>query len=214
MFFFAITTSCNKQNNEDFIKQEEFGLSSEQLNYAKEFKGLSAEEVLFKLKEEKKISENLYQRLVVSSKPENRDSIYSKVLKRISTNSVSNSSTAITLSMDRNPRPPSDFEDEILAQAYEYSMLELELMGMSWGCAGAIAGVGLSIAGLFVGGGVLTVAAAAIWGASHVVSVMSLTACAPAEKSNFVEKMEPFETELDYQRYLIMRPLNFIEAPH
>ncbi|MDR6783891.1 hypothetical protein ABIE26_002720 [Pedobacter africanus] len=91
----------------------------------------------------------------------------------------------------------SAFEQQVM---FDYIMLELTNQGISWGCAAAIAGVGLSIAGLFIGGPV-TIAAAALWGASHVLTVMSLTACAPKHKK-FVEDIQlQYATEQDYIDY-------------
>lgn len=77
---------------------------------------------------------------------------------------------------------PIIITDPIFSQmVFDHMTIDLMSRGISWGCAGAIAGIGLSIAGGLIGGPV-TVAAAAIWGASHVLAVMSLTACAPSEK--------------------------------
>lgn len=83
---------------------------------------------------------------------------------------------------------------------FDYIVLELTSKGISWACAGAIAGYGLSIAALFVGGPV-TVAAAALWGASHIVGALSLVACIPAQKHYVEEIKNQFSSEQDYITY-------------
>lgn len=91
------------------------------------------------------------------------------------------------------PDTPAEpvLSDEIAEEVFDYMILDLSSRGISWGCAGAIAGYGLSIAGAFIGGPV-TIAAAAIWGASHIVAVVSLTACARDEKAVLEEiALEP-----------------------
>ncbi|SMC66858.1 hypothetical protein [Pedobacter africanus] len=108
----------------------------------------------------------------------------------------------------------SAFEQQMM---FDYIILELTNQGISWSCAIAIAGVGLTIAALFVGGPA-TVAAAALWGASHVVAVISLKDCAPQHK-NYVEDIKnQFATEQDFIDYFQNNvsnngPLEWTEIP-
>lgn len=83
-------------------------------------------------------------------------------------------------------------DEKQTAMLYTIMLDDMVGRGISWGCAGAIAGVGISIAGLFIGGPV-TVAAAALWGAGHVLSVLSLTACGGRDKNVFQELIPELE---------------------
>lgn len=197
IFIASISSSCkntdfiNVENKDTQISLHHDGITT--INYhsvlqknAEYYNNNSIENILDDLVKNRIISNIAKNKILKNIHNKSQQDFKEEVLQRIKERS-SSFPTYSTSSEETNHPEEGLLDDELAVEVFDNMTLMLLSRGISWGCAGAIAGVGLSIAGGIVGGPV-TIAAAAIWGAGHIVSVLSLTACVGSQASEKLEE--------------------------
>lgn len=199
MFSSCKKEEANQSENTDLVTKPfksyylKSNISTDMLvRQASMYSGKPLEETLEDLVIKKSISINAKETILKLFKNKNAESFKKEAKERMrirAENNVKRNSFQLYASVySRENNKDITLSDQQATEIFDYMMLDLvNTRGISWGCAGAIAGVGLSIASLFVGGPV-TVAAAAIWGAGHIVSVLSLTACASSKMAHHLQE--------------------------
>ncbi|MBB2953820.1 hypothetical protein [Sphingobacterium sp. JUb56] len=180
---FTFSSCSNKDSiseieNRDLLTNEHVFLQER----ANVYPGKSVDFILNDLVDNKIISNNAKSQILKNINS-SEEEFKKEAIERINNRNSLDKNNEINISLKSksitNPHDPILSDDRAIA-IYDNMVLMLSARGISWGCIGAIAGAGLSIAGGIIGGPA-TVAAAAIWGIGHILSVVSLQACAKHE---------------------------------